>query len=48
MTTIDPDTGVRSPELMKTVVRGFGNRVGLYASPARLGTIRVGDAVRLA
>ena len=47
MITIDPDTGVRSPGLMKTVVRGFDNRIGLYASPARLGTIRVGDAVSL-
>ena len=48
MITIDPETGLRSPELMKAVVRRFGNRVGLYASPARLGTIRTGDAVRLA
>ena len=47
MITIDPDTGVRSPGLMKTVVRGFDNWVGLYASPARLGTIRVGDDVHL-
>lgn len=47
MITIDPDTGLRSPRLMKTVVRGFDNRVGLYASPARPGVIRVGDAVRM-
>lgn len=47
MVTIDPDTGVRAPELMKTVVRGFGNRIGMYASTGRPGTIRTGDAVRL-
>lgn len=47
MITIDPDTGLREPGLMKTVVRGFDNRIGIYASAARPGTIRVGDAVRL-
>lgn len=47
MITIDPDTGLRSPGLMKTVARDFDNRIGLYASPARQGTIRVGDAVRV-
>jgi uncharacterized protein YcbX len=47
MVTIDPDTGVRSPGVLKTVVRGFNNRIGTYASAARCGTIRVGDPVRL-
>ncbi|MDB5683254.1 MAG: sulfurase [Sphingomonas bacterium] len=45
--TIDPDTGVRSPGIMKTVARGFDNRIGIYASAARTGIIRVGDVVRL-
>jgi len=47
MVTIDPDTGVRSPGVLKTVVRGFNNRIGIYASPARCGIIQVGDPVRL-
>lgn len=47
MVTIDPDTATRAPAVLKTVVRDFGNRIGIYASPARIGTIRVGDEVRL-
>jgi uncharacterized protein YcbX len=47
MVTIDPDTGVRSPGVLKTVVRRFDNRIGAYASAARCGTVRVGDPVRL-
>jgi uncharacterized protein YcbX len=47
MVTIDPDTGLRSPGVLKTVVRGFNNQIGIYASPARCGTVRVGDPVRL-
>jgi uncharacterized protein YcbX len=47
MVTIDPDTGVRSPAVLKTVVRDFDNRIGIYASAARTGTIRIGDTVRL-
>jgi uncharacterized protein YcbX len=48
MITIDPETGLRSPGLMKTVARGFDNLVGIYASTAQPGTIRLGDVVRLA
>ena len=47
MITIDPDTAVRSPGILKTVVRGFDNRIGVYASAARCGVIGVGDKVRL-
>jgi uncharacterized protein YcbX len=47
MVTIDPDTGVRTPAVLKTVVRDFDNRIGVYASAARTGTIRLGDTVRL-
>ena len=47
MVTIDPDTAIRTPAVLKTVVRDFGNRIGIYASAARPGIIRIGDAVRL-
>jgi uncharacterized protein YcbX len=47
MVTIDPDTGIRAPAVLKTVVRDFNNRIGIYASAARTGTIRIGDTVRL-
>lgn len=47
MITVDPDTAVRDPSVLRTVAQQFGNRYGIYASPARVGVIRVGDAVRL-
>ncbi len=47
MVTIDPDTATRTPAVLKTVVQRFGNRFGMYASPARTGLIHEGDVVRL-
>lgn len=45
--TIDPQTGAKEPRVIRTVAQGFGNAYGIYASPARPGLIRLGDAVRL-
>lgn len=45
--TIDPDTGVRDPAVMRTVARGFENLIGVYAMPARPGLVRLGDAAYL-
>jgi uncharacterized protein len=45
--TIDPDTGVRDPAVMRTVARVFGNLIGVYAMPARPGIVRLGDAAYL-
>jgi uncharacterized protein YcbX len=47
MTTIDPDTLQVDPEVLRDIVRRFGNRLALNADVVRPGTIRVGDAVRL-
>jgi uncharacterized protein YcbX len=47
MVTIDPHTGARDPSIQRTVAQDFGNRIGAYCVPERLGTIRVGDRVRL-
>lgn len=47
MVTIDPDTGAKDPGILRTVAQRFGNRYGLYATPARPGLIRVGDMVRV-
>lgn len=47
MITIDPDTGERNPAILKTVVERFDNLIASRCSPAALGTIRVGDRVRL-
>jgi hypothetical protein len=47
MTTVDPDTLVRDPEVLRDIGRRFGGQLALNAEVARAGTIRVGDAVRL-
>lgn len=46
MTTIDPDTAAREPSVLRTIAQFFGNRYGIYASPARPGLMRIGDPVR--
>lgn len=45
--TLDPDSGARDPTIMRTVAQSFDNIVGLYATAARQGRIRVGDKVTL-
>ena len=47
MTTVDPDTLDRDPEVLRDIGRRFGGRLALNADVERAGTIRVGDAVRL-
>ena len=47
MTTVDPDTLVRDPEVLKDIGRRFGGRLALNAEVTQGGTIRVGDAVTL-
>jgi uncharacterized protein len=47
MITIDPDTGLRDPWVMRTVAQQFGNTYGVYANTSRVGVIRIGDEVRL-
>ena len=45
--TIDPDSGERDATIMRTVAQSFDNIIGLYATAARQGRIRVGDKVTL-
>jgi len=47
MTTVDPDSLERDPEVLKDIGRRFGGRLALNADVARSGTIRVGDPVLL-
>jgi uncharacterized protein YcbX len=47
MTTVDPDTITRDPEVLKDIGRRFGGKLALNARVLRPGLIRVGDAVRL-
>ena len=47
MTTIDPDTLQVNPDVLRDIVRRFGNKLALNAEIARSGLIRVGDPVSL-
>lgn len=47
MTTVDPDTLHRDPEVLRDIGRRFGGRLALNADVARSGTVRVGDGVTL-
>jgi uncharacterized protein YcbX len=47
MTTVDPDSLERDPEVLRDIGRRFGGRLALNAEVLRAGTIRVGDPVRL-
>jgi uncharacterized protein YcbX len=47
MTTVDPDTLERDPEVLRDIGRRFGGRLALNAEVLHPGEIRVGDAVRL-
>lgn len=47
MTTVDPDTLVRDPEVLRDIGRRFGGRLALNAEVVREGTINVGDPVTL-
>jgi uncharacterized protein len=47
MTTVDPDTLARDPEVLRDIGRRFGGRLALNAEVVVPGRIRVGDRVRL-
>lgn len=47
MTTVDPDTLDRDPEVLRDIGRRFGGRLALNAEVLRPGTVHVGDEVRL-
>jgi len=47
MTTVDPDTLERDPEVLRDIGRRFGGRLALNADVIRGGTITVGDQVTL-
>ncbi len=47
MTTVDPDTLDRDPEVLRDIVRRFGGRFALDADAVHPGRIRVGDTVTL-
>lgn len=47
MTTVDPDTLVQEPRVLKDIVRRFDGRLALNADVIQGGTLRVGAAVEL-
>ncbi|MCI0658394.1 MAG: hypothetical protein L0170_15180, partial [Acidobacteria bacterium] len=47
MTTVDPDTLERDPEVLRDIGRRFGGCLALNAEVLRPGAIRVGDPVKL-
>ena len=47
MTTVDPDTLERDPEVLRDIGRRFGGRLALNAEVVRGGDVREGDAVTL-
>jgi len=47
MTTVDPDTLERDPEVLRDIGRRFAGRLALNADVVRPGTIAIGDPVRL-
>lgn len=48
MTTVDPETLERDPEVLRDIGRRFGGRLALNAEVARGGDVKVGDSVTLA
>jgi uncharacterized protein YcbX len=47
VTTIDPDSLARDPDVLRDIVRRFGGRLALNAAVVRGGTVRVGQKVTL-
>lgn len=47
MITIDPETGMRDPAILRRVVEDFGNEIGVRCATETPGTIAIGDRVRL-
>jgi hypothetical protein len=48
LTTVDPDTAERSPQVLKTIAQERNECAGIYLSPVQPGTIQVGDPIYLA
>lgn len=45
MINLDPDTGQRSPEVLKSVVKTRDNKAGIYSTVVRCGRLEVGQSV---
>lgn len=47
MVNIEPDTARQTPAVLREIAQNRANCLGVYASPERIGSIKVGDAVRV-
>jgi hypothetical protein len=47
MTTVDPDTIERDPEVLRDIGRRFGGRLALNADVEREGVVKIGDPVTI-
>ena len=47
MITLDPDTAIPNPEVLRKVARGHDGTSGVYGAVLSEGMIRVGDAVEV-
>jgi uncharacterized protein YcbX len=47
MITLDPDTGVANPDIMRQLARTHEGKAGVYAAVLVEGTVRSGDAITL-
>lgn len=47
MVNVDPETTARDPRILRTIAREREACLGVYGSPVRPGTVRVGDAVAI-
>lgn len=47
MITLDPDTAVPNPEVLRNVARGHDGRAGVYGAVLAEGIIRADDAVEV-
>jgi uncharacterized protein YcbX len=47
MVNLDPETATQDPAVLREIVHRRDQCTGLYATPERVGTVRVGDAVYL-
>ncbi|NOK63043.1 MAG: MOSC domain-containing protein [Chloroflexi bacterium AL-W] len=47
ITNLDPVTSQQTPTVLRTIVNHHAQCAGVYGSPERIGTIHVGDIIRL-
>ena len=47
MVNVDPVSAEINPSVLKTIAQNYDSQLGLYGSVVKIGTVRVGDEIRL-